>query len=301
MTNLLLQHIGQPMEFHLACDGIDEADRLRLADFERLYRNVRVHVYQATAALNKLNSISSKAPPRLNRSVLLRILLPHLVPSHIKRLVYMDVDMLCLNPIDELWQINIDGQAVAAVPYPDHAGVQMCRRLGMSSERYCNAGMLLINIPAWRAQSLTTKVAEYFQLHTERLRMLEQDALNCVLDGDFIELDSKFNHMVEPNSPLMCKYSGQECILHFVNEAKAWTIGCIPEIYDLYWSYVRRSLWYDIQPAEPSTIKAAFLAAVTAEIHGQDKDAIKYYSTVARRLSEYYLEQNKKDLFDMEV
>lgn len=299
MTNLLLQHLGQPLVFHVACDGINAEDQKKLSEFERLYNNVQIKIYDVSERLNQLNPVTSKAPTRLNRSVLLRILLPELV-GDIERLVYMDVDMLCLKRLDELWQLPMGDTAIAAVMCSVTC-VQMCKRLGLKHNRYFNAGLMVINIAAWRAQQLTKRVLEYFQLHSANLQMLEQDALNCVLDGDFLELEHSFNHMIEPNNPLVAKYSDNEHVLHFVNEAKPWTKGCLPEIYDLYWSYVRRSLWYDIQQVEPNTIKAAFLAAVTAELNGQQSDAIKYYSAVARRLMEHYIAENRKELLDMEI
>ena len=42
MTNLVLQHPGRQLHFHLACDGINEEDRQRLDTFIKLYRNVEL-------------------------------------------------------------------------------------------------------------------------------------------------------------------------------------------------------------------------------------------------------------------
>ena len=65
----------------------------------------------------------------------------------------------------------------------------------------------------------------------------------------------------------------------------------MPQIYDLYWRYVRLSPWHDLQPVEPTTAKAVFLAGVTAELQGEYEPARKSYVAVINRFTEYY--QNK--------
>lgn len=289
MTNLVHQHLGQPLCFHLACDGIGEEDKRRLAAFTMLYRNVELYIYDMTKMLDRLNQIRSDAPQRLHRSVLLRVLLPVYVPQNVERLVYMDVDMICLRPLDELFKLEMGNNALAAVASL-HSEKNVAG-LNMSSSRYFNAGLLVVDVPVWRSRELTQKVVDYYQQHSENLPLLEQDALNAVLDGEFTELDERFNFLVEVNNPLMIKYPETAAVLHCVNEAKAWTKGCMPQIYALYWHYVRLSLWHDLQPCEPDTAKAVFLAGVTAELNDEKDDAIKYYGAVAKRLMEYYLEE----------
>lgn len=114
MTNIVLTHIGQEICFHIACDGLHEEDKRRFDQFTVLYRNVKIFLYDASKMLDNLNSISSKAAPRLHRAGLLRIFLPVFVPKNVERLLYMDVDMLCLKRLDELWKIDMKGMAVGA-------------------------------------------------------------------------------------------------------------------------------------------------------------------------------------------
>lgn len=120
MTNLLYQHREQPLCFHLACDGITEEDRRRLDAFTMQHSNVRLYIYDMTESLDRLNQIRSEAPQRLHRSVLLRVLLPQYVPQEVKRLVYMDADMICLRRLDELFELDLGRNAAAAVQEPNN-------------------------------------------------------------------------------------------------------------------------------------------------------------------------------------
>lgn len=127
---------------------------------------------------------------------------------------------------------------------------------------------------------------------------IEEDALNTVLDGEFLDIGDNYNFCIEVNNPLNSVIDKDTVVLHFFEESKPWTKGCIPEIYKLYWRYVRQSLWYDMEMKEPTTVKAAFLAGVTEERKRNYKEASKYYKATAKRLIEYYMEENKNYLFD---
>ena len=286
MANLAMLHPDRPLYFHLACDGIEAADRQKLEALVHKHKNVRVDVYDLCRQLDALKPISSKVPPRLNRSMLLRILLPSLVPQQIRRLVYLDVDVICINRLDELFRMALQGQAIGAVR--DTKSAENAAALGLTGSKYFFSGVLVIDVPVWHSLQLTERVAAYYQQNSEKLLLADQDALNAVIDGSFTELDKRYNFLIEVNNPLMCAYPEDVAILHCVNEAKAWTKGCVPQIYDLYWQYVRQSPWHDLQPVEPNTAKAVFLAATTAELQGDYEQARKYYVAVINRFTEYY-------------
>ena len=289
MANLAMLHPDRPLYFHLACDGIEAADRQKLEALVHKHKNVRVDVYDLCRQLDALKPISSKVPPRLNRSMLLRILLPSLVPQQIRRLVYLDVDVICINRLDELFRLALQGQAIAAVR--DTKSAENAAALGLTGSKYFFSGVLVIDVPVWHSLQLTERVAAYYQQNSEKLLLAEQDALNVVINGEFVELEERFNHLIEVNNPLMAGYNDTDVILHCVNETKAWTQGCLKPICELYWCYVRQSLWHDLQPSEPTTVKAAFLAATTAELQGEHEQARRYYVAVINRFTDYY--QNK--------
>ena len=236
MTNIVLTHIGQEICFHIACDGLHEEDKRRFDQFTVLYRNVKIFLYDASKMLDNLNSISSKAAPRLHRAGLLRIFLPIFVPKNVERLLYMDVDMLCLKRLDELWEIDMQGMAVGATKSDSST----------EKQKNMNSGFLLFDVPLWNSRNLTEKVIKCFQKYSEKMLGIEEDALNTVLKGEFLELSDKFSFLIEVNNPLTINVGNDTVALHFIKEAKPWTKGCVPYIFDIYWRYVRQSLWYDI-------------------------------------------------------
>ena len=291
MTSIVLNHPGQPVCFHLACSGIDEADKVKLDEFTRLYCNTRIMIYDVRELLKSVPELVA-APERLNKTVFLRILLPNFLAKELTKVIYLDADMLCIGRLDKLWQVELNNKAVAASFYPkpcEHAS-----RLNLKGEAYFNAGMMLMNLPIWRQQKLTRQVLELYKKHGKDFVLLEQDALNCILEGQVIELSPCFNHMVDAFNPLQAKILPEDAIIHFVNEGKPWIRYCADEIEQLYWSYVRRSLWFTMEPGEPWDVKTAFLAGKNAEGRGEYKEAAYYLGIAAHQLMKFYLEKTNQ-------
>ena len=293
MTSIVLNHPGQPVCFHLACDGLTEEDKAKLDQFTLLYRNTKIVIYDAVKILETLPLLPAVAPERLNRSVFLRILLPSFLPAELTKVAYLDADMLCIGDLADLWQIETGSQAVAASLDPGHE--KNAKRLALTHTRYFNAGAMVINLPVWRQEKLTQQVLDSYRTMGSRFVLLEQDALNVTLDGRFQQLPERFNRQLTAFNPLLIKREPEDAILHFVNEGKPWIKGCVPEMEELYWSYVRRSLWFDLQPTEPWDVKTAYLAGKNAEGRGDYKEATHYLGIAAYRLLEFYLEQTSKN------
>ena len=84
------------------------------------------------------------------------------------KLIYLDVDTMCLGDIGQLYDIDVEGYEYAAVR--DHMG-----KFWISSS-YCNSGVLLLNMPEIRQSKLFERVR---QLMCERHFVLpDQTALH---------------------------------------------------------------------------------------------------------------------------
>ena len=288
MTSIVWNNPGQPICFHLACDGLHDEDKARLATFTKLYSHTRIELYDAREQLQGIKLFAGTVPERLNRTVFLRILLPELLPETAQRMVYLDADMLCVGGLDTLWRAELQGRAVGALLNPGNQ--RLSRDLGLKHTRYLSAGTLVIDVDKWREQKLTQRVLNAYRKQGARFSLLEEDALNLVLDGDFTELPSEWIAFSEAFNPLLLRRQPANLLLHFVNDGKPWFRYCAPEMEELYWGYVRRSLWVDMKPLEPWEVKIAFLAGINAKESRRFEDAAHYLSLTGERLMQYYLE-----------
>jgi lipopolysaccharide biosynthesis glycosyltransferase len=112
---------------------------------------------------------------------------------------------------------------------------------------YFNIGVMVINLDYWREHTIAQKVMDFLKAFPEKCYVVEQDALNHVLNGDFFALPPKWN--------MMCAYCGffinytseqlliankQPAILHSIG--KGWNLP-YSKIGRAYWKYRKFTPW----------------------------------------------------------
>jgi lipopolysaccharide biosynthesis glycosyltransferase len=133
----------------------------------------------------------------LSSATLYRLLLGKLLPADIERVIYLDADTLVVNSLAAMYQADLDGNVIGAVrdagsPWAAGNIGADWRKLGLKpSSNYFNAGVLLIDLTRWRQEEVGTRCLEL--LRQFRPRWGDQDALNTVLEGMWLELPRRWN------------------------------------------------------------------------------------------------------------
>lgn len=84
------------------------------------------------------------------------------------KIIYLDVDTMCASDIAQLYDIDLTGyEYAAALDYMGHFWIH---------PRYCNAGVLLLNLGEIRKTDLFRRAREY--VYTHRMMMPDQTALH---------------------------------------------------------------------------------------------------------------------------
>jgi lipopolysaccharide biosynthesis glycosyltransferase len=129
-----------------------------------------------------------------------RIFVGQVLPESIDRVIYLDGDLLLLDAIDHLWETDLDGAVVGAVqdaviPYVSSpAGLRKYRDLGfLRTDPYFNAGVLIIDLNAWRAHQTEERAIDYLHRYFRSVNLADQDALNAVLRGRWTRVDDRWN------------------------------------------------------------------------------------------------------------
>jgi lipopolysaccharide biosynthesis glycosyltransferase len=155
--------------------------------------------------------------PHMPRASLFPLVVPQLLPPDVTRIIYLDVDLLVVQPLTDLWTTPIDDSAVAAVRgafMPWFGGVHgfAWDRFGIADDMpYFNNGVMLVNVPVWRQQDLSSRALALLQAHA--FPYGDQDALNVLLASRW-----------QPLAPRWNLQSG-----HFGGAAVAWITGTVDE------------------------------------------------------------------------
>ena len=292
MTSVAMQSEGANVGFHLVCDGIADADRKRLDAFRAAFPWTDVHIYDARAALDESSFPRGISPERINRSVFTRILMPELVPKELTRILYLDADTLCVGRLAGLYAHDLGTAPLAAAREGD--GAHKAQRIGMRGTDYFNAGVMLIDLARWRSMQLTARVLDAWRTHGASFPLLEQDAINSVLDGDFAVLEKCHVRLMDAFAPWDVDFAAEHTIWHFLNEGKPWIRYADPRVREPYWQVVRNSPWRGLTPSEPWETRIAYLAGCHAEAAEDYPAAAHYFHAAAERLMQFYLEQTSR-------
>ncbi|WP_191322018.1 glycosyltransferase family 8 protein [Algoriphagus aquimarinus] len=129
------------------------------------------------------------APHHFSIASYYRLLIPELIPS--TKAIYLDADIIMVSSMNEFLKIDLENKVLAAVADPIY---KWKSDLGMKdSASYFNSGVMLINLDLWKEMDITNKAFEFIHNHPDKIRFVDQCALNAVIDGDYLELTPRFN------------------------------------------------------------------------------------------------------------
>jgi len=165
--------------------------------------------------------------PSLNGSwaTYYRLAVPQILD--VGRFLYVDADTLCDVDVGVLQMLDmgdIPAGWVPEAPLPDAVDQAVAKQMGNAPDDfYFNAGVMLVNVEAWRKQKVTEKAMNYIAVH--RPVFHDQSALNVVLHDNAVRMDDKFNCMsnMRKNWPVLRRPLGKmDCLVHFLDYPKPW-------------------------------------------------------------------------------
>ena len=181
------------------------------------------------------------------------------------RVLYLDSDMIVHSKLDDLFTIDLQGYAIAAVQDFNHEGWLTT----------FNAGMLLIDAKKWREKNSTQSLLELTAQHHEHVYG-DQGVLNMYFGDQWLHLDKEYNFMVGLDQFLhlsgnrewyQSDYYGnyEPKIIHYTSEYKPWTHMTLTRFRKLWWFYYGLN-WNDVLLSSDIT-KRSFNELVGAPLY----------------------------------
>lgn len=166
-----------------------------------------------------------------------RISIPSLLNQSVQKAIYLDCDTIVKDDITKLWNININKYEVGAVQ--DIGNVTWKKELSIPERAgYFNSGVLLMNLKKWRINGTSKKVQQYIKMHSAKLRLMDQDALNAVLYGKWLRLHPRWNFQIHRRT----HKNFNPAIIHYTGIYKPWNSN--PRYKKEYDKYSRMTPWF---------------------------------------------------------
>ena len=181
------------------------------------------------------------------------------------RVLYLDSDTIVNAKLDDLFFLDLQGYAIAAVQDFDQSGWLTT----------FNSGVMVIDAKKWRENRLTQSLLELTAKHHEHVYG-DQGILNMYFGDQWLHLDKEYNFMVGLDQFLHLRgnrewYQSNYCgncepkIIHYTTEFKPWTHLTLTRFRKLWWFYYGLN-WNDVL-LETDIIRRSFSELVKAPLY----------------------------------
>ncbi|SFE80013.1 glycosyltransferase family 8 protein [Roseivivax sediminis] len=255
------------LTIYMAGIDVTRRNRVRIEAIAAGRKDVNLHWLSLDGALRRhLQELYTRAKTFYPPAAYSRLVMDSLLPAHVSRIVYLDVDTILRRDVCDLYDTPMDGNVMlaaidplvaasgsaalcgvgeapgnATMRYGEHLSALVARAntAGLSfagDQDYYQSGVLVIDVTAYRNHRCAERMLEA----TGRIRDLpfpDQDALNIVLAGRIGTLDPRWNMVATlyglfetGRSPLpadsMNALLSDPWLVHFTSRPKPWHLGC---------------------------------------------------------------------------
>jgi lipopolysaccharide biosynthesis glycosyltransferase len=261
---------GRGVEFYFLDMGISAENRRGI---ERSLTDRRVNITWIDEAQKSVEGLPTFG--WFTTATYARLLIPDLLPANVSRAIYLDCDLVVRRCIGDLYDAEM--QEYAALAVPDMGGAFVCCPWGLANwfesgrspaDFNFNAGVLLMNLDAWRREHIGEQALAYVRSDRHELNQ-DQEALNAVAGTRFGPIDPRWNQqgeLFQKPCAIVLPYPKDVVdavrtdpwIIHYSLGAKPWMDGCEHPWAGEWFSYLDRTAFRGWRPPGPGrTQKAA--------------------------------------------
>ena len=280
MTSILKNNPAQKFTFHVFLDAITSPDENKLAELCKQSPDLQIILYFLPPDI--YNELYLEGD--YTKAIFYRILAADYLAQSLDKILYMDSDMICLKPMDELINLQVEEIFVAAIADPGVVNRQIHKKnFGFSKEYlYFNSGLMYLNLDWWREEKVSAQMLNIMSLR--EYPFPDQDAINLVADlNDYPVkyLPDKFNHFFRVDG-VEQPMRDDVVIQHFTGQLKPWFPWCESPLKKIYDSYKEISPWHDFI-YQPRNYQEHRLMGRACRREGKWLEALKWYWSYLKR------------------
>ena len=200
---------------------------------------MKVHFHKFNSSLNRC-TLSERYTNRVTLTTYYRLYLTEILPKKLDRVIYLDADLICMGSLLELWNIPLNGNMLGVVEDSALSAEKRWNTLGLIEERYFNAGVLIIDLEAWRKKGIVAKLLQLADAQKD-FEYNDQDVLNVEFNRNSIYLPKIWNAQSYDFKNNQIENTPQ--IIHFTGAEKPWHEYSVHPFKKEYLKYRRKTEW----------------------------------------------------------
>lgn len=194
-----------------------------------------------------------------------RLFVSSVLPENLERVLYLDCDIIINQPIEELWNLDMEGKTIAALMDAFSKWYRKNIELQPNDIMF-NSGVMLIDLKRWREQKIEEELLKFILKKNGCIQQGDQGVLNAILSHNIKCFDPKFNAVTifydfSYDEMLIYRkppkfYSREEVgnavdnpvIIHFTTSllsCRPWNEGCQHKYVNRWLEYKLISPWKD--------------------------------------------------------
>jgi len=184
-----------------------------------------------------------------------RLYIEDLVPCYVNEILYLDCDVVCLtSPLKELQKLSKrikSTEQIIAVHtelFRAEENEEIFLNLEDTLKKYFNAGVMYIDLQRWRDFAIQQKAEIIIKEKQDNLTYWDQDVLNILFNGNYFELDEKFNFKIGGNNYFDESVSVpyDTVFVHYMGSKKPWTLEGLSSKHSSFY----QNYYYIVNPGE---------------------------------------------------
>ncbi|MQS76291.1 glycosyltransferase family 8 protein [Companilactobacillus halodurans] len=197
---------------------------------------------------------SAPTTDRYPKTIYYRLLAHKYLPKNIKRILYLDVDILIINDLKPLYQIDLKDYWYAAASHNSLDVTDDLNKLRLGNyetESYYNSGVLLMDLDSIRENVKASDIFAYIKKKGKTLVLPDQDVLNGLYGQHIMKVpDELYNYDARMNPLYFAKSNGDwdidwvidhTVVLHFCGRDKPWLPDYKERFSGLYKHYAHKT------------------------------------------------------------
>lgn len=262
LTSLLDNNNDSRIHIHIISSCLDEGDMavFRAIVTDKYGQQLSFHFPPE----NLLESCRVDEGGYISLATYYRVFLGSILPEEVKKVIYLDCDLVVNGSIAEFWQTDISDVSLGCVEDMWSGRPESYARLHYDyAFSYFNAGVLLINLERLRSTGFEQRAVEYLKEHVNELVLYDQDLLNALLHDDKKFVAHRWNvqdgflrrrragRMPAESVARLEKELQHPVIVHYTGSKKPWHYKSQHPWKNLYFRYLDMTQWRGERPVMP--------------------------------------------------
>ncbi|MDO5602574.1 MAG: glycosyltransferase, partial [Oscillospiraceae bacterium] len=258
LYSLSCQHPGTEIHVYLAHSSLSSKE---LAQLRKTVETENLTLFPIRLSDEQLEN--APVTRRYPREMYYRIFAAQYLPEQLDRILYLDPDIVVINPLDELYHMDFEGNLFAAATHI-RAAMRKLNEIRLAFPEngpYINSGVILMNLALLRKVQDMQQVFDYIEKYRYRLFLPDQDIISSLYGNQILLIDAKRFNMTERVYLLSQTSAKSEkrltleeirahsAIVHYCGKNKPWRKNYHGRLHVFYQEYASRLKGPDRLPA----------------------------------------------------